>query len=153
MGQVGSVMQHVMDGYKIPRITGLDPPGHKLHPVTQGRNINKVDGEFVDVIHTDDHEGDNTAAGHADFYPNGGHNQPGCRNSHCGHRYAIKLYASSFNLPFVACHCFNDCPPEFYTPQKCASPVLMGVYCPPSATGIYYLNVTDPYKNRPSTVV
>jgi len=40
--------------------------------------LNPSCADLVDVIHTDSLLGLFTAVGHIDFYPNGGHNQPGC---------------------------------------------------------------------------
>lgn len=43
------------------------------------RKLGKDDAEFVDVIHTDVlQRGVLASAGHADFYVNGGFDQPGC---------------------------------------------------------------------------
>jgi len=68
---------------QLKRVTGLDPAG----PSFSGRNIlngiNPTAGQFVDVIHTDgggiiSYYGLIEPRGHADFYPNGGRDQPGC---------------------------------------------------------------------------
>ena len=72
--------------------SGLDPAG----PSFSGRDIkngikkkkkkngiNPTSAKFVDVIHTDgagiiSYHGVMERRGHADFYPNGGRDQPGC---------------------------------------------------------------------------
>ena len=69
VGAVGYYVQLSMDNYKIPRITGLDPAGVSMYPSIRGRNIQKEDAEFVDVIHANfDHLGDRTLDGHVDIF-------------------------------------------------------------------------------------
>lgn len=80
------------------RITGLDPAGPLFeftHPLVR---LDKSDAKFVDVIHTD---GENILklglgllepAGHVDFYPNGGVDQPSCPAS------SYKLLTAIFNF-------------------------------------------------------
>lgn len=72
------------DGYKIGRITGLDP-GDLPYGLRVYENapplvrLDKGDADFVDVIHTDiSGLGIDATIGHLDFYPNGGVKQPGC---------------------------------------------------------------------------
>lgn len=66
---------------KIQRITSLDPAGpvfYRIGSMNQ-KPINKDDGIFVDVIHTDTRLlGAPRSTGTVDFYPNGGRNQPDC---------------------------------------------------------------------------
>lgn len=75
-------------GSKIPnlgRITGLDPSGLYYSDASNRLKLDKSDAEFVDVIHTDGSRrigmGTRDRMGHADFYPNGGKDQPGCSRS------------------------------------------------------------------------
>ncbi|XP_045158432.1 inactive pancreatic lipase-related protein 1-like [Mercenaria mercenaria] len=69
----------------IGRITGLDPAGLAFGGKSPEVRLDPTDAKFVDVIHTDGHPirtlglGSSTPMGHADFYPNGGKNQPGCK--------------------------------------------------------------------------
>ncbi|XP_065058889.1 inactive pancreatic lipase-related protein 1-like isoform X2 [Rhopilema esculentum] len=72
------------DGYKLGRITGLDPGdlpyGTRIyegaHPFVR---LDRTDADFVDVIHTDIKGlGIDAPIGHLDFFPNGGATQPGC---------------------------------------------------------------------------
>ena len=77
----------------IARITAMDPAGPMFELpdwVEVGDrakiHVTNNDADFVDVIHTTggslvgDHGlGMESAVGHADFYPNGGQSQPGCR--------------------------------------------------------------------------
>ncbi|XP_052066885.1 pancreatic triacylglycerol lipase-like [Mytilus californianus] len=73
----------IVDG-RIAKITGLDPAGpcfENQDPITR---LDPSDAHYVEVIHTDGSSliqlgfGLDKAIGHADFYPNGGVNQPGC---------------------------------------------------------------------------
>ena len=59
---------------------GLDPAGLGFNRVKKEFRLDKSDATFVDIIHTDaDLVGTFRAVGDADFYPNGGKDQPGCR--------------------------------------------------------------------------
>ena len=79
----------------IPRVTGLDPANYLEDPVNDIDNrIDPTDGEFVDIIHTDDGgAGITIPMGHADFYPNNGDHQPGCSEPD----YSIIGYKIYFN--------------------------------------------------------
>lgn len=60
----------------------MDPakPDFVLAPAAH--RLGKTNADFVDVIHTDGLErGFLEPLGHADFYMNGGINQPGCKNA------------------------------------------------------------------------
>lgn len=62
--------------------TGLDPAKPLFVFAKNDRRLGKDDAEFVDVIHTDVMQrGVLAPAGHADFYVNGGFDQPGCSNA------------------------------------------------------------------------
>lgn len=58
---------------------GLDPAKPLFIFAKNHRKLGKDDAEFVDIIHTDVlQRGVLASAGHADFYVNGGIEQPGC---------------------------------------------------------------------------
>lgn len=87
---------------KIYRISGLDPAGPYFEGTPVQVRLDSTDATFVDSIHTDDDKlnkcgfGMIQAISHADFYPNGGHNQPGCFTcSGCSHGRAPDLYVAS----------------------------------------------------------
>lgn len=71
------------------RITGLDPasPFFRVHLFREkSRKLDASDARLVDVIHTDgsmdfaDGFGLLKPIGHIDFFPNGGRQQPGCKD-------------------------------------------------------------------------
>ena len=59
---------------------GLDPAGPGFNLVSNEFRLDKSDATFVDIIHTDANLlGTFRVVGDADFYPNGGKDQPLCR--------------------------------------------------------------------------
>jgi len=111
----------------IGRITGLDPaePFFQGYPVDA--RLDPSDANFVDVIHSDIASifaggfGSKDLMGHVDFFPNGGYNQPGCRNMTikdvdgvesgkiyvaCNHQRAYKLFIESMKAKVEgrSCH-------------------------------------------------
>ncbi|XP_055956170.1 pancreatic lipase-related protein 2-like [Patella vulgata] len=104
------------------RITGLDPAGSAFEDYKAEVRLDPSDAAYVDVIHTDGESllqlafGMAKAVGDADFYPNGGKDQPGCKNTGgtilklitgkfnkftsavaCSHSRAIELFTESIN--------------------------------------------------------
>ena len=66
---------------------GLDPAGPKLDDAHNDICLDRTDAVFVDAIHSDASTpllGTLHKQGHADFYPNGGLHQPGCKKSTFG---------------------------------------------------------------------
>lgn len=84
MGYAGYHLKHDF-GLDLGRITGLDPAEpffSKTDPIVR---LDRTDARYVDVVHTDAKPFVSTGGlglsepiGHVDFYPNGGHTQPGC---------------------------------------------------------------------------
>ena len=69
-------------------ITGLDPagPGFIGNVVTNEFRLDPGDAAYVDVVHTDAGGiGTDEMVGHTAFFPNGGHDQPGCLHSKLQH--------------------------------------------------------------------
>ncbi len=88
-------------GSRVPglgRITGLDPAGPSYEFTPPIVRLDPTDAVFVDTIHSDGSAnlklglGLMQPLGHADFYPNGGKNQPGCGGT------SDKLLGAIFNL-------------------------------------------------------
>ncbi len=83
------------------RITGLDPAGPYFENTDPRVRLDETDALFVDVIHTDGAPlyyiglGLLQASGTADFYPNGGLEQPRCVSS------SSKITNGVYNLAFV----------------------------------------------------
>jgi len=100
-------------GYKIGRITALDPAGPAFQFADPQVRIDKDDALFVDAIHTDAAAdfitgwGMEQAVGHVDFYPNGGQNQPGCVQQQINVDL-LKLNGESFGQ-LVVCHHKRAC--------------------------------------------
>ncbi|KAH1002997.1 pancreatic lipase-related protein 2 isoform X1 [Dendroctonus ponderosae] len=76
-------------GHLMGRITGLDaasPLFRSNHFREKNKKLDRTDARYVDVLHTDaspflaDGFGLWEPIGHADFFPNGGQQQPGCRD-------------------------------------------------------------------------
>ncbi|KAK0167250.1 hypothetical protein PV327_004675 [Microctonus hyperodae] len=127
---------------KIERITGLDPAGPLFRDVHSTKRLDKSDALFVDVIHTSSKScGIQKPIGHADFYPNHGITQPGCKfyDFACSHNRARFYYIESIHTPrgFPAKKCrewtpyIRDCTlfPETY----------MGISVDHHTYGIFYL--------------
>ncbi|XP_077981911.1 inactive pancreatic lipase-related protein 1-like [Glandiceps talaboti] len=166
---------------QLGRITGLDPaePYFKeTHPIVR---LDPRDAKFVDIIHTDAEAlitwgfGIREAIGHVDFYPNGGHVQPGCDQGvvdrvdfddglyeggkdfvACNHFRATHFFNVSINFPsplFQAYPCPDE---ESFDDGKCMSCgtdgcSYMGFYSTENmpATGVeqvtYFLKTQDDY--------
>jgi pimeloyl-ACP methyl ester carboxylesterase len=99
-GQAGRDAPGVFD-----RATGLDPAGPSFENCTDRLHIDTDSADCVDNIHTDGvsndlspHFGTLQRWGHVDFYPNGGGNQPWCKQNlmpPCSHSAATVLFAST----------------------------------------------------------
>ncbi|XP_070507924.1 pancreatic triacylglycerol lipase-like isoform X2 [Chironomus tepperi] len=104
-------------GMKIGQITGLDPAKPYFEFTLPIVRLDSSDAQFVDILHTDSATfqeksfGLKQQIGHADFYPNGGRDQPICKGQYldgtCNHKNAVELYTESINTkcPFMAISC------------------------------------------------
>lgn len=103
---------------KIGRISGLDPAGLMYNDVPGSLMINRHNAKLVDVYHTDIASEWLTPAGlsgqhgHADFYVNGGADQPGCQKYEsvkmrelCDHKSVISYFTQSIRSPGYAIRC------------------------------------------------
>ncbi|OWF43646.1 Lipase member H [Mizuhopecten yessoensis] len=110
------------------RSGGIDPAGPSFEGYPEETVLDASDALFVDILHTDARDlfvlghpgfGAKSRMGHADFYANGGHSQPGCpstmnqqlglivtgsvgkyvfMNMGCSHIRAVNLYIESVNI-------------------------------------------------------
>ncbi|XP_071535597.1 pancreatic triacylglycerol lipase-like isoform X2 [Panulirus ornatus] len=123
-------------GERIPdlgRISGLDPAGPYYTSTPAFIRIDPTDAVYVDNIHTDADNiimlgyGTEQAMGNVDFYPNSGHDQPGCDPvsigievivdiddgirdlGACSHGRAYKLFTDSLYqpCPYLAHECYD----------------------------------------------
>ncbi|XP_015759009.1 PREDICTED: inactive pancreatic lipase-related protein 1-like [Acropora digitifera] len=146
----------------LDRITGLDPAGLGFNLVTDDFRLDKSDATFVDIIHTDaDLVGTFRAVGDADFYPNGGKDQPGCRAEKgivgkiaCDHMRAPTYYIASVKGPCTwrayPCNSY-----QLFQQGKCKQCTrrcsAMGYNANPRMTGKFYLktNSQEPFCDIP----
>ncbi|XP_011165027.1 lipase member H-B [Solenopsis invicta] len=85
---------------KIAELIALDPASPLFNEKGPGERIDKSDAARVQVIHTST-LGLEDPLGHADFYPNGGKDQPGCNflSLSCPHSRSYEYYAESILNP------------------------------------------------------
>lgn len=76
----GRAAKQLKSDGKIAVIIGLDPASVLFDYFETEKRLCDTDAEYVQIIHTDSgHYSFEYPLGHADFYPNGGKNQPGCK--------------------------------------------------------------------------
>ncbi|XP_063894906.1 phospholipase A1 member A [Helicoverpa armigera] len=81
-------------GGKVARVTGLDPAG-PLWNLNSNR-ISANDAIYVEAIHTDGgYLGIGSDVADADFYVNGGDDQPGCLTHVCSHMRSYRFFDAS----------------------------------------------------------
>jgi len=158
-GFIGRDFQALQNGDKIARITGLDPALPRFGALEDDCRLDPTDASFVDVIHTAAGtltEGElafTEPRGHVDFYPNSGHNQPGCGidlAGACSHSRCYEYYVESLvSDNFRACKCLSDAWVDLiFGSCSCENGSLnQGEWVSPDASGIYYLetNSESPY--------
>ncbi|KAG5683258.1 hypothetical protein PVAND_012550 [Polypedilum vanderplanki] len=115
-------------GRFINTIWGLDPAGPLFNMNNPNDRMDANDAIYTEGIRTNiGGSGFAEPFCHADFYPNGGDNQPGCGldlTGSCSHSRAHALFADSIlNDGFVAVRCesFNDARTQRCTGQREAS--------------------------------
>ncbi|KAJ8710487.1 hypothetical protein PYW08_009002 [Mythimna loreyi] len=135
----------MLTGYRVGRISGLDPAGPCFSDVNVTFRLNINDADFVDVIHTDAGVyGMDEPVGHADYYPNTGSNQPNCLPTlllaSCSHSRAWLFFAESVSNPlaFPAVRCADW---DAFRNGTCNYDdiSLMGYAAKPGTSGIFFL--------------
>ncbi|KAK9701823.1 Lipase [Popillia japonica] len=132
----------------VSSIVALDPANLLFEIDNIDNRVDPSDASFVQVIHTNARLlGFGSAIGHADYYPNGGSNQPGCELDllgTCAHSRAYYYYSESIiSSGFTSYNC--DSLPS-YNNGSCSDNLrsMMGqLYVDTSASGTYYLNTNS----------
>ncbi|CRK91001.1 CLUMA_CG004689, isoform A [Clunio marinus] len=97
-GHVGGFVGKNVRRGRINTIFGLNPAGPLFDVNNPADRLDSTDAEYVEVIHTESGTfGIGTPIGHANFYINGGTNQPGCFTNTCDHNRSFELFAESLN--------------------------------------------------------
>ncbi|XP_023703964.1 phospholipase A1 member A [Cryptotermes secundus] len=144
----------VASGSRLGRITGLDPALPLFATLNDGWKLDSGDADFVDVIHTNGGVfGKIEAAGHADFFVNGGSFQPACAGHRnvpvCSHLLAAIYFAESVtsDAGFWGRPCTNFwqyllglCPGGSLPEEQ---QVLMGDTCSGTTRGIFLVETSD----------
>lgn len=99
-------------GGQLHTVIGLDPAGPLFRDGNPGGRIDAGDARYVECLHTN---GALIGAGigspncQADFYPNGGEDQPGCLTNTCAHLRAVTFYIESIiNNGFHSVRCTSE---------------------------------------------
>ncbi|XP_050089766.1 pancreatic lipase-related protein 2-like [Anopheles aquasalis] len=96
----GMTAKHFARSTPLAGVIALDPAGPLFLLGKPQERVDSTDAQYVEVIHTNTGRlGHADALGQADFYPNGGHEQPGCVESQCSHRRAIVYLKQSLESP------------------------------------------------------
>ncbi|CAD7080179.1 unnamed protein product [Hermetia illucens] len=165
----GIIANHLKTG-KLKWITGLDPAKPIFNFFNNDGRLDSSDAEFVDVIHTDVLErGMLAVSGHVDFYPNGGTNQPGCKEQteasvgQCNHDRAPEFYAESLTSSTkqfwgYACYSWFNFMLGLCKWSPTSEVEIMGYRVPKNASGVFFLETNPnppfalgPYPNSASS--
>ncbi|XP_055842957.1 uncharacterized protein LOC129909839 [Episyrphus balteatus] len=156
VGLIGEAMSNQTKGrLLLPRVTGLDPSNPDYHKEFILPPVKKTSGQFVDIMHTSaGQRGTTIHSGHANFWPNNGSTiQPECPSEEvnilCSHLKALGYWAEGVDkgdtdkfLSFPA----KSYPDFLETGGDKSKAVLMGIDCPTSAEGDYYLQVNKTFQ-------
>ncbi|XP_050314507.1 phospholipase A1-like [Anthonomus grandis grandis] len=131
-------------------IVGLDPAGPLFLKLFPDRRLSEDDAQHVQVIHSCAGVlGVDYNVGHADFWPNGGHIQPGCSlDVSCYHGRSYYYFNESLTSSlFMAKTCGSY---TSYTKSKCednAFVIMGGLSINTTLSGTFYLetNSSSPY--------
>jgi pancreatic lipase-related protein 1 len=148
------VCGHMGQTTKIGRITGMDPAGPSFES-SDDETIGLYPGcaDFVDVLHTDSQSyGSLRPLGHIDFYPDGGHDMPGCGAdaTSCSHFQAVVYMTESIEEDCFASR--SECSNHANIPGSCSDctctlePCAYMGYAADTGcqqTGVYHLDVRD----------
>ncbi|XP_017765759.1 PREDICTED: pancreatic triacylglycerol lipase-like [Eufriesea mexicana] len=133
-------------------VVGLDPAQPNFSGKSSDARFSRGQGKFVEAIHSDAGVlGMNNALADADFWPDGGHVQSGCKvnDISCSHGRSYEYFAESINseVGFVGVQCSNY---DKYLRNECAhnpTGIMGGAKPQPGLKGNYFLkmNAKSPY--------
>ncbi|XP_013137998.1 PREDICTED: inactive pancreatic lipase-related protein 1-like [Papilio polytes] len=129
-----------LTGRKPGRLTALDPAGPCFTNVEKDLRVKDTDADYVDCIHSDSGVyGMKEPVGHADYFPNGGHSQPGCLLQTCSHSRSWLYFAES--LLEVAAFSARRCASwEHFKRDQCDDEISnMGIDSKPNTRGKFFL--------------
>lgn len=99
-GHTAGIAGKTVNGY-VRTVFGLDPAGPLFSADQHNERINKGDGEYTEIIHTNGWTlGFGEPLADTDFFPNGGKQQAGCGIDlvgTCSHSRAYQFFAESIN--------------------------------------------------------
>uniref|UniRef100_A0A0B7AM58 Lipase domain-containing protein n=1 Tax=Arion vulgaris TaxID=1028688 RepID=A0A0B7AM58_9EUPU len=108
-GYVGALIPNVR------RITGLDPAQPSFSGFNETVRLDRTDARLVDVIHTDALPFETVRGygiiepiGHIDFYPNGGHHQPGCHEESSLLDFIEDAYSNGVTTAEISLSCSHE---------------------------------------------
>ncbi|OQV24876.1 Pancreatic lipase-related protein 2 [Hypsibius exemplaris] len=111
---------------RVGRITGLDPAGPLFRNFHPWCRLDVEDADFVQIIHSNagtslnGDMGIDMQLGHRDFYPNGGHAQPGCTSG---------LHSTFHNMVRNANNCNHNRAPAYVSEAILSSCPFTGYAC------------------------
>ncbi|XP_012531824.1 pancreatic triacylglycerol lipase [Monomorium pharaonis] len=135
-------------------VIGLDPAWPGFSAAGPGSRISSGDAMYVEIIHTNGGVlGFLHAIGDADFYPNGGEKQLGCRVDACSHARSFRFYAESITsqVGFHGKSCSTFLRFKMGLCDDGHSSIMGGHKPLKSARGNYYLhtNPSPPFASGP----
>ncbi|CAL8137119.1 unnamed protein product [Orchesella dallaii] len=114
IGAVAGLELLKRSGEKLARISALDPAGPKYKNGGPENRLDDTDAAFVDVYHTNrlGFGNDRKNIGHANFYINGGNQQPECESitayvekGICNHQFSWKFWNLAVVNDIKVCPC------------------------------------------------
>lgn len=93
---------------KIGVIVGLDPAGPLFSIDKPHKRLADTDADYVQIIHTDaGNLSVEEPIGHADFYPNGGNEQPGCSKGNALTSYLSEICSYRTEVGTIAGYAYH----------------------------------------------
>ncbi|XP_049539361.1 lipase member H-like [Anopheles darlingi] len=143
----GLTGKHFASSTPLGAVIALDPAGPLFLLNKPEERVHRTDAQYVEVIHTNTGLlGHREALGQADFYPNGGHEQPGCLTTQCSHRRAISYLRHSLESP-KPLYLGRGCPTKVIDESCNGAIAVMGGdlndLFKRSNNGLFYLSINE----------